>query len=1060
MTVEPKLLPLRIRLPYATEEDFVEKYGANVARGGLFIATRSPKPEGTGLAFELVLADGGRLLRGEGLVVKSQAEGPRAGMTVRFVRLDAYSKALIDRIVARRNHGSESTSRAGDAAAPAPTLMPEQAPAEVVPEPLASPPVETPRAEEPREEPAPRPEVAPNPGRRGRPVISAEALRKQAATPPASTAPPPAAIGTPTPDVPAAHEPAPPVVPPPAAPVAPATRPAAPKQAMPKPAAPKPAAPKPAAPRPQAAITSPGPVTAAPRPVAPAPAPGPAEQTVPATPKQAPTRAPEPRVPASAQAAAPASAKPAAPNAPPRAPSPKPAAPTPPEAVTPPSALPAQQEVPPTPKPAAPTAPAPATPEATTEPQGPATPRLPEAPGVANVPGPTPSASPPARVPTPVEVPARPTTQDLIANAVLEHLAPDEELLSPESITVELEPPAPPASVNVAPQAPAPVTPPVSVRPEPPAAEPPAPAEPPVSVQPEPATEPPVREAPAPLRPREEEPRRPVSPELKGRRRAILDVPVSTPVAAAHPEVVLGIDLGTSQARVAVRHQGKLQLISLGEAQALPSLVAVDASGQLLVGAAARAEAERSPRHAVHGLRRFLGLRARSPLVRALGGPLPFPITAGPHGDASIELHGRGHLLPELAARLLRELKSATSAFLGHEATRAVLCVPAHFDDRQRAAMREAGSLAGLDVLRILNAPSAAALAFGHERGLARKRLLVVELGGGGLDVSVVQLTGDDLEVITTGGDPTVGGMDFDARIAEALASELQAQGLPRPEHPADWLPLLTAAESAKVALSEREEVSFPLPGSPTPFSLNRERLEAITADLVQRVTLVVRHVLESSALSPQGLDEVLLLGGQGRSPLVRRRLEESLGVPVRADMESPHEATHSVALGAALLGQGLLDAAAGKPGATVSEVLSVPIGVAERGGTLRRVLERNTRLPAEKTLVLPVTPGPLTLALFQGPSPVAAENEYLGTLAFTIERPGETEVHFSLSQDGILSLAATLPGVKRHPVSLATDMPEDAELEAVMARSPLEGEPEARPGGLLSGLRKLFGRR
>jgi molecular chaperone DnaK (HSP70) len=557
-----------------------------------------------------------------------------------------------------------------------------------------------------------------------------------------------------------------------------------------------------------------------------------------------------------------------------------------------------------------------------------------------------------------------------------------------------------------------------------------------------------------------EEPRRSISSELKGRRRAILDVPVSTPVAAAHPEVVLGIDLGTSQARVAVHHQGTLQPIPLGEARSLPSLIAVDASGQLLVGAAARAEAERSPRHAVHGLRRFLGLRARSPLVRALGGPLPFPISAGPRGDASLELHGRGLLLPELAARLLRELKSATTTFLGHEATRAVLCVPAHFDDRQRAAMREAGSLAGLDVLRILNAPSAAALAFGHERGLARKRLLVVELGGGGLDVSVVQLTGDDLEVITTGGDPTVGGMDFDARIAEALASELQAQGLPRPEHPADWLPLLTAAEAAKVALSERDEVSFPLPGTQAPFSLNRERLEALTADLVQRITLVVRHVLESSALSPQGLDEVLLLGGQGRSPLVRRRLEESLGVPVRADMEPPHESTHSVAFGAALLGQGLLDAAAGKPGATVSEVLSVPIGVAERGGTLRRVLERNTRLPAEKTLVLPVTPGPLTLALFQGPSPVAAENEYLGTLAFTLERQGEAEVHFSLSQDGILSLAATLPGVKRHAVSLALDMPEDAELEAVMARSPLEGEPETRPGGLLSGLRKLFGRR
>ncbi|WPB79397.1 TIGR02266 family protein [Archangium violaceum] len=993
MTVGPTLIPLRIRLPYATEEDFVEKYGANVARGGLFIATRSPKPEGTGLAFELVLADGGRLLRGEGLVVKSQAEGPRAGMTVRFVRLDAYSKALIDRILARRHHGTGSAARTADTA---------------IPEPLASPPAEKPRTEEPAQQPAPRPEATTGAAKRGRPVISAEALRKQAATPSAPIASPPPAA---------------------------APKPAAPTQAAPKPAAPKPAAPKPAAPKPAspgttAAPGSPGSATA-PGPVstAPAPAPGPAKQAAPA----APARAPAPKTPAPTQVVPPASAKPAAaPSAPPRPPAPKPAAPSAP-------------------------APEPVTPAAVTEPRIPAMPPVPEAPALADAPRPAPSAPASARVPTPVEVPAiptRPTTQDLIANAVLDHLAPDEEILSPESITLEPEPPAP---------AP-PVAPPASVQPEPPVAETSAPATPAIPEAPAPTHPPEVPSRPeiareVPPSPTEE-PRRPSSPEFKGRRRAILDVPVSTPVVAAPPEVVLGIDLGTSQARVAVHHQGTLQLIPLGEANALPSLLAVDASGQFLVGTAARAEAERSPRHAIHGLRRFLGLRARSPLVRALGGPLPFPLSAGPHGDASIELHGRGHLLPELAARLLRELKSATTAGLGHEATRAVLCVPAHFDDRQRAAMREAGSLAGLDVLRILNAPSAAALAFGHERGLARKRLLVVELGGGGLDVSVVQLTGDDLEVITTGGDPTVGGMDFDARIAEALASELQAQGLPRPEHPTDWLPLLTAAEAAKVALSERDEVTFPLPGTQAPFSFNRERLEALTADLVQRITLVVRQVLESSALSPQGLDEVLLLGGQGRSPLVRRRLEESLGVPVRADMQSTHDATHLVALGAALLGQGLLDAAAGKPGATVSEVLSVPIGVAERGGTLRRVLERNTRLPAEKTLVLPVTPGPLTLALFQGPSPVAAENEYLGTLAFTIERQGEAEVHFSLSQDGILSLAATLPGVKRHTVTLAMDMPEDAELEAVMARSPLEGEPEARPGGLLSGLRKLFGRR
>jgi molecular chaperone DnaK len=167
-----------------------------------------------------------------------------------------------------------------------------------------------------------------------------------------------------------------------------------------------------------------------------------------------------------------------------------------------------------------------------------------------------------------------------------------------------------------------------------------------------------------------------------------------------------------------------------------------------------------------------------------------------------------------------------------------------------------------------------------------------------------------------------------------------------------------------------------------------------------------------------------------------------------------------AVALGAALLGQGLLLAEAGKPAATVSEVLSAPIGVAERGGTLRRVLERNTRLPTSKTLVLPVTPGAMELALFQGPSAVATENEYLGKLSLFVERPGEAELHFALTADGALTLEATLPGVKRKPVSLVGDDLDDAARDTLIARSPLVGEPEARPGGLLSGLKKLFGRR
>ncbi|NTX12732.1 Hsp70 family protein [Myxococcus sp. CA056] len=578
----------------------------------------------------------------------------------------------------------------------------------------------------------------------------------------------------------------------------------------------------------------------------------------------------------------------------------------------------------------------------------------------------------------------------------------------------------------------------------------------PARAEPAPATSPrPVTEA-------RTEPTEPPAPQdadtARNRRRALLEVPVSAPsTSPAVPEVVLGIDLGTSHARVAVFHDGVAQLVPLPgtDGHELPALVAVDGNDELLVGPAAQVEAMRAPRRAAPGLMRLLGLRARSPRLRALAPQLPFPVAADPSGDACVELGGRLVAPTLFTALLLRELKHAATTFVGRKATRAVICAPTHFTDRQRAALRDAATLAGLDAQRILTAPAAAALAHGHGRGLARKRVLVIDLGGGGLGVAVVQVTGDDLEVITTGGDPTVGGLDFDARIAEALASDLADQGIPRPEHALDWGPLRTAAEAAKVALSEREQVDVTLPSGTVP-PLTRERMEALTADLAQRVTSVVREVLDSNALSPQGLDAVLLVGGQGRTPLVRRRLEESLGVPVRDDVD----ARGGVALGAALLGRGIVLAEGGKPAASVSEVLSAPIGVAERGGTLRRVLERTTRLPAGKTLVIPIAPGPLELALFQGPSPLAAENEYLGRLSLNVERAGEVELHFSLSADGALSLEATLPGVRRQPVSLSLEDLDDAGREALVARSPLIGEPEARPGGLLSGLKKLFGRR
>jgi uncharacterized protein (TIGR02266 family) len=916
--VASKLVPLRIRLPYTTEDEFIDKYGSNVARGGVFVATRALKPEGTGLAFEFVLADGTRLLRGEGVVVKAQVDagGGRAGMTVRFVKLDAVSKALIDRVVARRS-GAVEPARKVTAPTPAPVAQQAEAATEEAPAPE-------------QEQPAPSDDTG-----------AAEAPENNVSREPA-------------PADTSAHE--------------------------------EPAAQTAAAEAPEAfARTEPAPLHATMATEAAAARTGPEGASATAASAASEeddlgfditaslTESDEGTASAASVTNVPAAATVEEPHA----------------------ALPAHSRE------------QPLTLEGN-EPTASAAHRQPPASAAPN--------TSPAETVTDRAAPATPERVEPASTARAEPAAPERSEPQPTA----------PANTDAPAQSTAPAT-----------AD--APAHPTAEAEPPPSA---AQEAEA----------------VRNRRRALLDVPVTAPTPAPTvPEVVLGIDLGTSHARVAVFHEGTAKLVPLPgtDGTELPALVAVDGSGELLVGPAAQVEADRAPRRAATGLKRLLGLRARSPRLRELSSQLPFPVSADPGGDAAVEVGGRLIAPTLFTALLLRELKHAAATFVGRKATRAVISAPSHFTDRQRAALREAATLAGLDAQRILTASAAAALAYGHSKGLARKRVLAVDLGGGGLEVCVVQVTGDDVEVITTGGDPMVGGMDFDARIAEALAADLADQGVPRPLHVLDWAPLRTAAESTKVALSEKEQVDVTLSSGTVP-SFTRERVEALTADLAQRVVAVVREVLESNALSPQGLDAVLLVGGQGRAPLVRRRLEESLGVPVRDDVD-PRGA---VALGAALLGQGLLLSEAGKPAATVSEVLSAPIGVAERGGTLRRVLERNTRLPTSKTLVLPVVPGALELALFQGPSPLATENEYLGKVSLFIDRPGEAELHFALTADGALSLEATLPGVKRKPVSLAAEDLDDAARDMLIARSPLIGEPEARPSGLLSGLKKLFGRR
>ncbi len=526
---------------------------------------------------------------------------------------------------------------------------------------------------------------------------------------------------------------------------------------------------------------------------------------------------------------------------------------------------------------------------------------------------------------------------------------------------------------------------------------------------------------------------------------------------------VLGIDLGATNCRAAVFDGGVVRLLELeGRSTALPSVVALDERGRLLVGSRAKAQVLVDPPNAVFGAKRLLGRRASSPRALEMAARLPYFVAADDSGDAAVRLRGDSVSPQKIISHLLVEVRARASEALGQPASRAVLGVPAYFNDRQRRAARLAAEMAGFTVERVLSEPLAVAIAFGRGRLLARKRLFVYDLGGGTFDASLLEATGDDFDVLATGGDSFLGGLDFDERIAKALERRfLEEKGVAAVD-PLARQRILGAAESAKVALSAEEKTRVLIPWAATrgqspvdlDLWLDRADLEALVGDLVERTLSICRAVLGARNLAPQGIDEVLAVGGQSLSPLVRRSLEATLGKPVQADLSS----TDAVAAGAALLGQALREEGNGLFSFHLTDVLSSPIGIGLQGGRFARVLERNTRLPVEKSYAVAWPPGaPVKLAVYQGDAPLAEENEYLGALTLDAPEEGDLAVVFSLSDEGVLTLSARAPNGSAAASAFATvDAPPDIRA-ALLAAAPLP--PVSPEPGLLGGLKRLFRR-
>ena len=537
---------------------------------------------------------------------------------------------------------------------------------------------------------------------------------------------------------------------------------------------------------------------------------------------------------------------------------------------------------------------------------------------------------------------------------------------------------------------------------------------------------------------------------------------------AADKPILLGIDLGTTNTCVAyVRNKVARVVPSDKGSLILPSVVAMSDKGDLLVGNVAKDQMVVNPRNTIYGAKRLIGRKYNSKVVQDIKHYFSYEIVEGPNGEAAVVMGGKVYSLPQISAFVLQHCKRVAEATLGQEITEAIISVPAYYNDNQRNAVKEAGILAGFSVKRIVNEPTAAALAYGLNRGFDHK-VLVYDLGGGTFDVSVLQLHGNVMEVLATGGDTFLGGVDFDNRIIDFVLEEFRNQTkIDLTQSPIAMQRIKNAAEAAKIDLSLLSNVVIELPfiterkGKPVDLRipLARERVNTLVIDLVEKTFQLVERVLGEKNLPRSDIQEVLLVGGQTRMPLVQGKAHQFFGKPPRKGVH-PDE---SVALGAALLAESMQEI----DSVTLVDALSMPIGFAMPGGRFRKVIEKNTQIPSKSGFRLP--PGRdgkgLELDIFQGDSDRILDNEYLGTLKFPVEAAGQ-RVNFILDEECLLHV--TLEGVSggTREVLLATqDTPdtlkvawqEEAERRRLAAERRTETE-EEQSRGIFASIRKVFG--